>query len=91
MKRIILVVGLTLFGISIVQAQTQSDGTATRKKTIQKGNVLRKKAPTQPNNYHANNGSRSITIHKKPLTTDASRSQPIVTKPLPPQPAQQQP
>jgi hypothetical protein len=84
MKSIILMASLTLFTITVVQAQTTLDGVPSRKLTLQKGNVLRKKATPQPNNYHVNSGNRTKTIHPQASTSDASRTQPIVTKPLPP-------
>ena len=87
MRQIILIVGLTLFSFSIVQAQVLSGGGATRQQTIQKGKVLRKSS-THPNTYHANSGTRENTVPLHQLTDGSSRAQPMVTKPLPPVPQQ---
>jgi hypothetical protein len=81
MKRIILIVGLTLFTFSIVQAQTVSNSDATRQQTIQKGKVLRKTA-TVKTTYYVNGGTRVDKTPQHPLTDSASRTQPMVTKPF---------
>ncbi len=84
MKSIILMASLTLLTASIVHAQTTLDGVPSRKLTLQKGNVLRKKATPQPNSYHVNSGNRAKTLHAHDPNPDAPRTQSIVTKPLPP-------
>ncbi|HXL73677.1 MAG TPA: hypothetical protein VN963_08645 [bacterium] len=81
MKQIILIAGLTLFTFSIVQAQTQSNGGATRQQTIQKGKLLRKTA-TVKSAYYVNGGTRVNKTPHHPLTDSASRTQPMVTKPF---------
>jgi hypothetical protein len=81
MKRIILIVGLTLFTCSIVQAQTLSNGGTTRQQTIQKGKVLRKTAKVK-SSYYVNGGTRVDKTPQHPLTDGASRTQPMVTKPF---------
>jgi hypothetical protein len=81
MKRIISIAVLTLLTVSFVQAQI--NGGSTRNQTIKKGNVLRKTA-TVKTAYKANGGTRINNTPKHPLTANAPRTQPIVTKPLPP-------
>lgn len=81
MKQIILIAGLTFFAFSNVQAQTPSNGVASRQQTIQKGKVLRKTA-TVKTAYHVNGGTRVNETPKHPLTDSASRTQPMVTKPF---------
>jgi hypothetical protein len=81
MSRIILIVGLTLFTFSIVQAQTMPNGIATRQQTIQKGKVLRKTAAVK-SAYYVNEGTRVDKTPQHPLTDSASRTQPMVTKPF---------
>jgi hypothetical protein len=83
MKQTILIAVLTLLSFSFVQAQTQTNNGSTRNQTIQKGKVLRKTA-TVKTAYHANGGTRVNKTPKHPLTTNAPRTQPIVTKPLAP-------
>jgi hypothetical protein len=83
MKTIISTAVLTLLTISFVQAQTPTNGSSTRNQTIQKGKVLRKTA-TVKSAYHANGGTRVNNAPKHSLTAAAPRTQPIVTKPLPP-------
>jgi len=86
MKRIISIVGLTLFISSIVQAQTLANNSPTRQQTLQKGKVLRKKAAVK-SAYHVNGGTRLNEVPKHPQTDGAPRTQPMITKPLiPPQP-----
>jgi hypothetical protein len=80
-KKIILIVGLTLFAFSSVRAQTPSNGVASRQQSIQKGKVLRKTA-TVKTAYHVNGGTRINETPKHPLTNSASRIQPMVTKPF---------
>jgi len=82
-KRIILIVSLTLFIVSVVQAQTVSTGGTTRQQTIQKGTVLRKTSKSR-NAYHTNNGTRENVVPRHQATDSSSRIQPMVTKPLPP-------
>jgi hypothetical protein len=84
MKPIILMTSLALLTTTIVQAQTTLEGVPSRKLTLKKGNVLRKKATPQPNRYNFNNGNRAKTIHPHDSNPNAPRTQPIVTKPLPP-------
>jgi hypothetical protein len=81
MKRIILIVGLTLYTSSIVQAQTTTNDSPTRQQTLQKGKVLRKKATVKPA-YYVNGGTRINNAPQHTLTDGASRTQPMVTKPL---------
>ena len=83
MKTIISIAVLTLLTVSFVQAQTQPNGAPTRNQKIKNGNVLRKTA-TVKTAYHANGGTRVNKSPKHPLTDGAPRTQPIVTKPLPP-------
>jgi hypothetical protein len=83
-KTIILMAGLIILTASVVQAQTSLEGVPSRKLTLQKGNVLRKKATPQPNRYNVNNGNRAKTIRPHDSNPNAPRAQPIVTKPLPP-------
>ena len=82
MKRIILLIGITLFSISIVSAQTSVNDSATRQLTLQKGKVLRKTSHPKGIVYHGNNGTRDAEIHKKNLIVPGPRTQPMVTKPL---------
>jgi len=84
MKPIVLMASLTLLTASVVHAQTTLEAVPSRKLTLQKGNVLRKKATPQPNRYNVNNGNRAKTIHPHDSNPNAPRTQPIVTKPLPP-------
>jgi hypothetical protein len=86
MKPIVLIVSLTLFSFSIVQAQTLSNGAPTRQQAMQKGRILRKTGKLHANVYHANNGNRGGAVPKHQLTDNTSRAQPMVLKPLvPPQ------
>ena len=81
MKQIILIVGLTLFTSSIVQAQTAANESPTRQQTLQKGKVLRKKAAVKPA-YYVNGGTRINNAPQHPLADSASLTQPMVTKPF---------